>query len=481
MSGKILIVDDIATNRIVLRVKLSSAFYDVRQAASVAAALAAIRADRPDLVIVSTRLPGDRGDMAEGAGALHLTALIRARGDDLPLLALGPPLPDALRARFLAADVDDVLEKPIDDHLLQARLRSLTRARDALQDLHLPDAARPVAGFAETALPPDLPARVILAAPTRATILPWRPLLEQRMPHRLTFHDHATLLPACGAGDVAEAIVLVIPVTAPQAGLRLLSELHAHPRARRMAMLVVFAGPAPAPLICHALDLGAQAVMGDGVDFAEIGLRLRTLLRRKRLADLRHASVQTGLRAAMTDPLTGLYNRRYALPQLERLLAQARAEARPLAVMVADLDHFKRINDSHGHAAGDAVLTEVGARLRDGLRSGDLLARIGGEEFLIALPDCPRPMARDRARALCARIGATPFALPDREAPVHVTISIGVAMQGWRSGRRASPGTESDADDWTGAVAALLLDADRALYGAKAEGRNTVTIGRPAA
>lgn len=476
MSGKILIVDDIATNRIVLRVKLSSAFYDVRQAASLPEAMAALAADLPDLVIVSTGLPGG----PDGAGALALARAVRARGDgaDLPLLAIGPAMDADGRGRFLAADFDDVLAKPVDDHFLHARLRSLTRTRDAMQDLRLRETARQAIGFAEPAAMPDLPARIALAAPQRAAILPWRPALESRLPHRLMFHDHASLLPAFGEGEAADAIVLVIPVEGPETGLRLLSELRAHPRARRMAMLVVFSGPAPAPLISHALDLGAQAVMGDGVDFAEIGLRLTALLRRKRLADRLHASVQNGLRAAVTDPLTGLFNRRYALPQLERMLETARCMDRPLAVMVADLDHFKRINDTYGHAAGDAVLAEVAARLRNGLRADDLLARIGGEEFLIALPDCTRPAARARARALCARIGSEAFALPGRESPVHVTISIGVAMAGRGS---ALDGAEPGTGDWGRAVQDLLMDADRALYGAKAHGRNTVTIGRPAA
>jgi two-component system cell cycle response regulator len=485
MSGKILIVDDVATNRIVLRVKLASTFYDVRQANTLAEAMVAVAADLPDLVIVSTRLPGGPDGQngpngPNGTGALALARALRARGEtaDLPLLALGPAMAPAARAEFLAADFDDVLAKPVDDHFLQARLRSLTRARDAVQDLRLRESARAVMGFADPSALPDLPARIMLSAPSSAAILPWRPALESRMPHRLAFHDHSALLPVIGGGANAEAVVLVIPVAAPESGLRLLSELRAHPAARRMALLVVFAGVAPAPLMSHALDLGAEAVMGEGADMAEIALRLGALLRRKRLADRLHASVRHGLQAAVTDPLTGLFNRRYALPQLERLLAGARDSGQPLAVMVADLDHFKRINDSYGHAAGDAVLIEVAARLRDGLCDDDLLARIGGEEFLIALPDCPRPAARARARALCARIGNLPFALPGRESPVHVTVSIGVAVAGSMAAPDGIDGTQAD---WGRAVQALLGDADRALYGAKAHGRNTVTVGRPAA
>ncbi|MEY8837662.1 GGDEF domain-containing protein, partial [Cribrihabitans sp. XS_ASV171] len=103
-------------------------------------------------------------------------------------------------------------------------------------------------------------------------------------------------------------------------------------------------------------------------------------------ADRVRSSVREGLRAAIRDPMTGLHNRRYALPALEALAREARAKGGMLAVMLADLDHFKRINDRHGHAAGDAVLIETARRLRNTLPGEALVARMGGEEFLLALP-----------------------------------------------------------------------------------------------
>ena len=103
--------------------------------------------------------------------------------------------------------------------------------------------------------------------------------------------------------------------------------------------------------------------------------------------DQLRASVEDRLRLAMTDPLTGLHNRRYAMAHLSRIAERAAVAGRTFALMILDLDRFKAINDTHGHAAGDAVLAEVAARLSAQLRPIDLVARIGGEEFLIALPD----------------------------------------------------------------------------------------------
>ncbi|MFU8883513.1 MAG: GGDEF domain-containing protein, partial [Rhodobacterales bacterium] len=186
-----------------------------------------------------------------------------------------------------------------------------------------------------------------------------------------------------------------------------------------------------------------------------------------------------GLRAAVTDPLTGLYNRRYALPHLTRMTEQASRSGRRFAVMLADLDHFKAINDRFGHAAGDAVLVEVAHRLRSNLRAVDLVARIGGEEFLIALPDTDRTEARVAARRLCRIIAQDPFILPGKGQSTSMTVSIGVTMG--HSGQPPERVIDPDCDIAADPVQQLLLQADKALYGAKACGRNQVTLSKPAA
>ncbi len=108
-----------------------------------------------------------------------------------------------------------------------------------------------------------------------------------------------------------------------------------------------------------AFDLGANGVIDAGMSMAESALRLRLILRRKRTADLTRARLQDGLRLAMLDPLTGLFNRRYGLPRLGEIVDGALRRGRPCAVMVADIDRFKSINDRFGHGAGDDVLIEV--------------------------------------------------------------------------------------------------------------------------
>jgi two-component system cell cycle response regulator len=227
----------------------------------------------------------------------------------------------------------------------------------------------------------------------------------------------------------------------------------------------------PDPILgAHAFDLGADDLMTEGFDPSELALRVKALLQRKRKAEHLRATVRSGLQEATIDPLTGLHNRRYAMPHLEQTVRHARQTGSPFAVMAADLDHFKQVNDLYGHASGDAVLVEVAKRLRRSLRGTDMVARIGGEEFLIVMPGTSLAEARNTALRVCGEISATPFEVPGSTSPIPVTISIGMILAGADECARLSyPGVT------------LLDRADRALYAAKGRGRNQVTLGRPAA
>lgn len=165
--------------------------------------------------------------------------------------------------------------------------------------------------------------------------------------------------------------------------------------------------------------------------------------------------------AALTDALTGLPNRRYALDRLAQEWAGTTRLARPLAVMMIDIDHFKAVNDSHGHEAGDRVLSWVGARLKQTARTSDIVCRLGGEEFLLIAPGADEESARVAAERLRAAVEA---AAPLTEIPsLRVTVSIGVASR--------MPGVAD--------TAALIRLADHAVYQAKANGRNRVCLALP--
>lgn len=161
---------------------------------------------------------------------------------------------------------------------------------------------------------------------------------------------------------------------------------------------------------------------------------------------------------AMADELTGLPNRRALLERLEAELQQARRFARPLSVLMIDADHFKSINDAHGHAVGDQVLRHLARLLPMSLRAHDWVGRLGGEEFLAVLPDASPEHTRTIAERMREAIAAAPCHTP--QGPLAITVSIGAAAH--RGDGEAS--------------AALLQRADAALYAAKTQGRNCVRV-----
>jgi diguanylate cyclase (GGDEF)-like protein len=165
----------------------------------------------------------------------------------------------------------------------------------------------------------------------------------------------------------------------------------------------------------------------------------------------------------LTDSLTGLYNRRHLQHRLAQEVTRALRHRQPLACLFVDADHFKRINDRHGHAAGDQVLTALAQRLRARLRTSDLPTRYGGEEFAVLLPQTDAESARLLARDICRSIAAEPITLDSGEA-IGLTVSIGV------SALTQTP----DRGPATRAGELLLEAADDAVYRAKADGRNRV-------
>ncbi len=168
--------------------------------------------------------------------------------------------------------------------------------------------------------------------------------------------------------------------------------------------------------------------------------------------------MQMSIEMAITDALTGLFNRRYMETHLATLVEQAAARGKPLAVLILDIDYFKAINDGHGHDAGDDVLREFALRIRKSIRNIDLACRYGGEEFVIVMPETDMAVATMVAERLRRRIASEPFAIQQGARNLDVTISIGIAAL----------------DGPTDNAAGVLKRADTALYRAKRDGRNRV-------
>lgn len=469
MSGQILIVDGMATNRIVLKVKLNAASHEVAQAATAAEALRLAAVGVPRLVLAAADLPDMPGvELCRRLRADPATAQV-------PLVLIAAQAEAPARHEALAAGADEVLVRPLNEVALMARLRSLLRSHQADQELQRRAETCRDFGLAEAAEGFRLPPRVALVAPDAATALGWRAAICPHLPG--DFQPVAAPAALAGAGQPGAPDLYLIEADLAErgAGLRLIADLRARIGGHHAGLCLASRHPW-ADEAALALDLGANAVVPLPLDGAETALRLRRLLARQRRSEALGQAVREGLQLAATDALTGLWNRRYALAHLDRVVAQALASGQDFAVMVLDLDRFKAINDRHGHAAGDIVLQTVARRLQRALRPSDLLARIGGEEFLVVLPDTPAAAAKAVAERLCRAIATAPVALPGVAGGIAVTISAGLALP-----RIAAPIAPQAAD--TGAaqdprdLAQRVLErADAALFSAKHEGRNQVTV-----
>lgn len=467
MQGKILIVDSIATNRIVLKVKLAAACYTVVQASCVKNALTMVEIHKPDLVICAMSL--------SDGGADDLCRVMQGNPATQPIsvMVLQGSGDAASRVELLRAGAQDVLPKPVDDTLLLGRVRSLLRAQNADAEWRLRDDTSRALGLAEPDIPFAEQGRSMFISADPGIAHSWAIQMRPHLNQQISQTAPDKLMKSLQTPALPDTFVLILPSDrdVAQSMLRCIAALRANALTRHAGVLVLQTQADP-DIGASALDLGADDLMTAGFNPAELSLRLKALLRRKRIGEQMRATVRTGLKAAVNDPLTGLYNRRYAMPYLARMAARARDNGATFAVMIADLDHFKRINDQFGHASGDAVLTEVAARLKGCLRKTDMVARIGGEEFLIVTPAPKLIEAQSAALRVCNAISSRPIDLPSPHAPVTITASIGMALCD------LDRHPASDCDD---IGEALLAQADKALYAAKGRGRNQVKLGRPAA
>ncbi len=442
MSARILVVDDIEINRRVLEAKLAAEYYQVLMASDGAQAIEIARTDSPDVVLLDVMMPGIDGyetcrRLKEDERTRHIPVLMITALDERES-----------RVKALEFGADDYLTKPVDDMQLMARLRNLARMKPLLDELRLREATgRRMGAWSDEAPEPDGDNAKILLIDDD----------ERQSTRILRMLEGAHQVSRLGDPDQpAKPDLIIVSIAAKNFdGLKVIAHIRSQEPSRRLAVIALADSGDNARAV-RALDLGADDLMYRPIDPSEISARVRTLIKRKRYIDAMSAALDRGLEAAVIDTLTGLHNRRYLDAKIEPLLRRVAAGRSTLAALVCDIDHFKQINDSHGHPVGDAVLREFARRLQATVRPLDLVCRTGGEEFTVLMPGTSGDLASLAAERLRRRITATAITVSP-ELTLTLTISIGVAA--------ARP------DD---TAITLLKRADDALYRAKEAGRNRV-------
>jgi two-component system, cell cycle response regulator len=452
MTARVLVVDDVPANVKLLEARLSAEYFDVTTASSGPQALALAERAECDIVLLDVMMPDMDGfevcrKLKSNPVTHHIPVIM--------VTALDQP---ADRVRGLEAGADDFLTKPVTDVALVSRVRSLARLKMMTDELRL----RALTSKDVVIESPEREAVTETGRNGRILIVDDRKTSYERIAATLS-KEHTVDVEANPSEALFHAAegnydLLIVSLGLQNFdGLRLCSQVRSLERTRNVPILAVSEADNNARLV-RGLEIGINDYLIRPVDKNEMLARVRTQIKKKRYAERLRDNVQKSAEMAITDALTGLYNRRYMEMHLATLVEQAASRGKPIAVLIVDIDHFKAVNDGYGHDAGDEVLREFALRIRKAMRNIDLASRYGGEEFVLVMPETDVTVATMVAERLRRRIATEPFTIEQGARQLNVTISIGLAA--------LADGSDN--------AAAILKRADTALYRAKRDGRNRV-------
>ncbi len=454
MTARVLVVDDVPPNVKLLEAKLTSEYFDVLTAFSGPEALDVISREHPDIILLDVMMPGMDG----------FEVCRRIKGDPatahIPVVMVTALDQPSDRVAGLEAGADDFLTKPVQDLALFARVRSLVRLKVMMDELRNREATGANLGWEN-----EEEAIIEIDVPVDGSILVVDE--QERVMERIAkaLDDVGDLTFIAGGDDAAERAreknfdLIIVSLTMRNTdGLRVCSKLRSFEETRHVPILVMV-DDGNTKLLVRALEMGVNDYVVRPVDRLEFLARVKTQLKRKRYADKLWENFHLSMQLATTDAVTGLYNRHYLTSHMETRLQIAHSSGKPLSVLMMDIDHFKAVNDTYGHAVGDIVLKEFANRMGKNIRGVDLAARYGGEEFVVMMPETPTDWAYMIGDRLRQEVCENKFEVGLKSGPIEISVSIGVAT--------SEPGQSPSQ---------LLEEADKALYAAKAGGRNKVVI-----
>ncbi len=451
MTARVLVVDDVPANVKLLEAKLTAEYFDVVTAFNGMEALDRATEEKPDIILLDVMMPEMDG--------FEVCRRLKSRADTqhIPVIMVTALDQPADRVTGLEAGADDFLTKPVDDIALMARVRSLVRLKLMTDELRMRESTGQRLGLMDEVEAMQRAgsgmARVLVVEDRETAARRIADSLREQ--NRVVIESDAREALVRASGDDFDLVVVSLSLERTD-GLRFCSHLRSEERTRNTPILAIVENGDTARLV-RALDMGVNDYLMRPVDKNELTARVRTQLKRKRYQDVLRQNLQLSLEMAITDSLTGLYNRRYMESHLTSLVQRAADRGKPISVLIMDIDYFKSVNDTHGHDVGDEVLKEFADRLARNVRGIDLACRYGGEEFIVVMPDTDVAFAYSVAERLRREVADKGFRTGG-DKTLEITTSIGV--------------TSLNGPNDT--IENLLKRADQALYRAKREGRNRV-------
>ncbi len=455
MTARILVVDDIEANRKLLETRLTAEYFEVVTAANGMEALEICAREPTDIVLLDVMMPGINGfevckRLKSDPKTQHIPVIM--------VTALDQP---SDKVYGLQAGADDFLTKPVDDVALITRVRNLARLK-RLNDELLTRVATGMQLGLQVAPDGEGQGSDDLAAGGEILLVEDRSRAARRIAetlgkfHRVEIEPDARLAFERARQKAFDLMIVSLDLEGAD-GLRLCSQIRSNDTTRDLPLLILV-DEGDGQRLLRGLDMGVNDYLRRPVDRNEMVARVRTQIRHKRFSDRLRQTLASSVDMALTDPLTGLHNRRYFDMHFATVLEKARREKLPFALLLLDIDFFKKVNDTFGHDAGDAVLKEFASRIKRFTRGSDLTCRLGGEEFVVLLQNTGLDEGFLMAERLRLLIVDAPFDIAGTSQPLNITCSIGVTAFEFADDTQAS----------------VLKRADQALYRAKREGRNRI-------
>ncbi|MFP3018110.1 MAG: PleD family two-component system response regulator [Candidatus Tisiphia sp.] len=448
MTANVLVVDDIESNVKLLEAKLLGEYYTVFTANNGKDALDVLALNRIDIVLLDAMMPNIDGfetckRIKSNPYTIHIPVIMVTALSDTED-----------RIKGLEAGADEFLTKPIDDTALFARVRSLARMKAVIDELKLRNTTNAELGGDVIEVKDNFSdSKILLVNDDIVQARNINKTLLSLTPNIKIISDINELKKD---SEYTPDLVIISCQLEQGDPLRISVMLRSDAKFHD-TVLILQAEEENTSIVIKGLELGINDYFTYPVDKNELLARIRTQLKRKHYQDTLRNDLELSVNLSIKDGLTGIFNRHYFDTHIKQMVKKSTDSKRPLCLLMCDIDHFKQVNDTYGHQAGDIVLKTIANVLKNIFRVTDLVARYGGEEFAILLNDITIDEAMYIAQRARTRVESIDFKVKTQKDPIKKTISIGVTE--YKIG-------ESISD--------FIERTDKALYQAKEDGRNKV-------